>query len=139
MKASAAHVALEDKPVVGGAYEVTSRTRGQEIVLQRREAYYTVDGNGCKDKPCTKTTSASEFVPIRGRALLAVKAGDIDEMILSPEQWHNQTTDNAFYKSNTKAYGLEWTEFHYGTAKGSFLTTSELAPRCRMRLTMMNC
>lgn len=120
MKASAAHVALEDKPVVGGAYEVTSRARGQEIVLQRREAYYTVDGKQVRDKPYFKTIRF-RIRPDSGTALLAVKAGDIDEMILSPEQWHNQTTDNAFYKSNTKAYGLEWTEFHIvWNCKGKF-------------------
>ncbi|MGV3606897.1 MAG: peptide-binding protein [Planctomycetaceae bacterium] len=112
LSASKEHVALENKPVVGGAYEVTSRLRGQEIVLERREAYYMVGGKQVRDKPYFKTVRF-RIRPDVGTALLAVKAGDIDEMILNPDQWRNQTSDDLFYKNNTKAYGLEWTEFHF--------------------------
>jgi peptide/nickel transport system substrate-binding protein len=34
-------------------------------------------------------------------------------MILNPEQWNSQTGDDEFYRKNTKAYGLEWTSFHF--------------------------
>ncbi len=112
LSASKEHVKLENNPVVGGAYTVKSRTRGQEILLERREAYYMVDGKQVRDKPYFKTVRF-RIRPDVGTALLAVKAGDIDEMILNPDQWRNQTTDDLFYKNNTKAYGLEWTEFHF--------------------------
>jgi len=107
-----AHVELENNPVTGGAYTIKSRTRGQEIVLERRESYYMHGGKQVRDKPYFKTVRFR----IRDNpsvALLGLKAGDIDEMIIIPEQWRTQTTDDEFYKTNTKAYALEWTEFHF--------------------------
>jgi peptide/nickel transport system substrate-binding protein len=106
------HVQLENKPVSGGPYVIESRTRGQEILLKRRESYYMHNGKQVRDKP--------HFATIRFRirpdlsvSLLALKSGDIDEMQLAPEQWTTQTTDDAFYQYNTKVFGLEWTEFHF--------------------------
>ena len=46
-------------------------------------------------------------------ALLALKAGDIDEMILTPEQWRTQTNDDDSTRLNTKAYDTEWVGFHF--------------------------
>jgi peptide/nickel transport system substrate-binding protein len=46
-------------------------------------------------------------------ALLAVKAGQIDEMELRAEHWTNQTNGDDFYKHNTKIRGVEWSEFHF--------------------------
>lgn len=106
------HVELENNPVTGGPYIIKSRTRGQEIVLERRESYYMHNGKQVRDKPYFKTVRFR----IRDNpsvALLALKAGDIDEMIIIPEQWRTQTNDDEFYKTNTKAYALEWTEFHF--------------------------
>lgn len=106
------HVDLENNPISGGAYTIKSRTRGQEIVLERRESYYMHEGKQVRDKPYFKTIRFR----IRDNpsvTLLALKAGDIDEMIIVPEQWQTQTNDDEFYKTNTKAFGLEWTEFHF--------------------------
>jgi peptide/nickel transport system substrate-binding protein len=106
------HVELENNPIVGGPYTIKSRTRGQEIVLERRESYYMHEGKQVRDKPYFKTVRFR----IRDNpsvSLLTLKAGDIDEMILVPEQWRTQTTDDEYYKNNTKAYATEWTEFHF--------------------------
>jgi peptide/nickel transport system substrate-binding protein len=46
-------------------------------------------------------------------ALLAVKNGEIDEMVLTPEQWVTQTGDDAFYRLNTKVSGEEWVYFGF--------------------------
>ncbi|MFM7135757.1 MAG: peptide-binding protein, partial [Planctomycetota bacterium] len=113
LKDSARHVALEAKPVCGGVYELVSRIRGQEIVLKARESWHTVGGKRVRDKPF--------FAEIRFRiledpntALLALKKGEIDEMVLTPEQWTTQTTDADFYARNTKATAPEWVSFHFG-------------------------
>lgn len=107
------HVELENKPISGGPYEIVSRTRGQEIVLKARESYYMHNGKQVRDKPFIET------IRFRIRenpapALLAYKAGDIDEMNLNAEQWRTQTDDEEFYRRGTKAYAVEWTEFHFG-------------------------
>ncbi len=105
-------VKLENNPVVGGQYAIKSRTRGQEIVLERREDYYMHDGKQVRDKPYFKTIRF-RIQPNVSVALLALKAGDIDEMQLAPEMWRGQTNDDEFYRTNTKVYGLEWLEFHF--------------------------
>ena len=106
------HVALENNPVSGGAYTIKSRTRAQEIVLESRESWYMHEGKQVRDKPYFKTIRF-RIRPDSSVALLALKAGDIDEMQLTPEHWLTQTSTEDFYKNNTKAYGLEWTEFHF--------------------------
>lgn len=112
---SAEHVDLENKPIVAGAYEIVSRARGSggEIVLKARESYYMHNGKQVRDKPYVDT------VRFRIRenptpALLAFKAGDLDEMNLNAEQWRTQTDDEEFYRRGTKAYAVEWLEFHFG-------------------------
>jgi peptide/nickel transport system substrate-binding protein len=105
-------VTLENKPVVGGPYIIKSRTRGQEIVLERREDYYMQGGKQVRDKPYFKTIRF-RIRPDLPVALLALKAGDIDEMQLAPEMWRNQTNDDEYYRTNTKASAIEWTEFHF--------------------------
>jgi peptide/nickel transport system substrate-binding protein len=113
LKDSPRHVELEAKPVCGGAYEIVSRIRGQEIVLKARTSWHTVGGKQVRDKPF--------FDEIRFRiledpntSLLALKKGEIDEMALTPEQWTTQTTDDDFYAKNTKATAPEWVSFHFG-------------------------
>jgi peptide/nickel transport system substrate-binding protein len=106
------HVELNDRPVCGGAYTIESRSIGSEIVLQRRESYYLHGGRQVRDKPYFKTIRF-RIRPDVNTALLALKAGDIEEMELTPEQWTNQTSDAKFYSNNTKVYETEWTEFHF--------------------------
>ena len=103
---------VEDNPVVGGPYTIQSRQRGQEIVLERRESYYMSGGKQVRDKPYFKMVRF-RIRPDDSASLLALKAGDIDEMILSPELWQNQTDGADYYKLNTKAFDTEWTEFHF--------------------------
>jgi peptide/nickel transport system substrate-binding protein len=112
LKDSTAHVALELAPVSGGPYQIVSRKRGQEIVLRRRQSWSTVRGRKVRDEPF--------FAEVRFRivedpntALLALKKGEIDEMILQPEQWTTQTVDDDFYRLNTKATAPEWVSFHF--------------------------
>lgn len=105
-------VQLENQPVCGGAYVIRSRQRSQEIVLERREDYYMHDGKQVRDKPFFKTIRF-RIRPDLSTALLSLKAGDIDELQLAPEQWRHQTNGDDFYRTNTKVYGVEWTEFHF--------------------------
>jgi peptide/nickel transport system substrate-binding protein len=113
LKDSPAHVKLEAEPVVGGPYEIVERTRGQQIVLRRRKSWSYVKGKQVRDEPY--------FAEIRFRiiedpntSLLALKSGEIDELMLQPEQWTTQTTDAEFYARNTKATAPEWVSFHFG-------------------------
>lgn len=105
------HRELENNPVTGGAYELKNRVRGQEFVLKRRESFYLHDGEPVRDKP--------HFAEVRFKniedsntALLALKSGRIDEMMILPDQWMSQTDDDAFYKHNTKASGESWTTYY---------------------------
>jgi peptide/nickel transport system substrate-binding protein len=105
-------VQLENNPIAGGPYVIKSRTRGLDLTLERRESWYMHKGKQVRDKPYFKTIRF-RIRPDLSVALLALKAGDIDEMMLAPEMWRNQTNDDAYYQTNTKASGLEWTEFHF--------------------------
>ncbi len=107
------HVKYENNPVVGGAYEISKRTRGQEVVLRRRKDYYMHDGRQVRDIPYFKEVRF-RIMAEPSVALLALKRGDLDETKLTPEQWQTQTTDDDFYKNCTKAYGLEWTYWYFG-------------------------
>ena len=113
LKDSPEHVKLEAAPVSGGPYEIVERSRGQQIVLRRRKSWSQVRGKQVRDEPY--------FAEIRFRiiedpntTLLALKSGEIDEMMLQPEQWTTQTTDADFYKRNTKVTAPEWVSFHFG-------------------------
>lgn len=106
------HVALEDDPIVGGPYIIKSRSRGTDIVLERRESFYMHEGQQVRDKPYFKTVRF-RIQSDPSTALLALKAGDIDEMEVTPEQFKTQTNDAEFYKHTTKAYATEWTSFHF--------------------------
>src|SRR6185295_15777344 len=107
------HVEFEDKPVTSGAYQVVSRRRSQEIVLERRESWYMHDGKQVRDKPFIKTMRF-RVIEDPNTALLALKTGKLDAMILQPEQWTTQTTSDEYYEVNTKARGVEWTYFYFG-------------------------
>ena len=107
------HVKLQGEPIVGGAYVISSRVQGQEMVLTRRESYYMHNGKQVRPKPYFKTVRI-RFLPDTNTALLALKKGDIDEMILTPSQWTTQTGNDDFYNRNTKGTGLEWGYFYFG-------------------------
>lgn len=109
---SAHHIKQETAPVSGGVYKLVKRTRGQEIILERREDYYMHKGKQVRQKPYFKTIRFN-IIEDRNTALLALKKGDLDEMILMPEDWKSKTNDAEFYSKNTKATGVEWTSFHF--------------------------
>lgn len=110
---SPAHVRIEDDPVVGGPYKIVKRTKGQEIVLERREDYYLRDGKPVRDRPRFKQVRF-RVLEDRNTALLAFKNGDIEDFEMMPNQWVTQTTDDEFYKECTKVRGVEWTYFYFG-------------------------
>ncbi len=112
LKDSPEHVTLEEQPVSGGPYEIVSRKRGQEIVLQRRASWSTVKGRKVRDEPFFKDIRF-RIIEDPNTALLALKSGEIDEMVLQPEQWTTQTVDDAYYRLNTKATAPEWVSFHF--------------------------
>ena len=55
----------------------------------------------------------TKVIEDQNTALLAQKAGQIEQMELRAEQWTSQTTGDDFYKLNTKVTATEWTEFHF--------------------------
>ncbi len=112
MARSEIHSKYEDEPVVGGPYELVKRVRGQEFTLKRREAFYMHDGVQVRDKPYFKKVTY-KVIEDRNTALLALKSGKVDSMMLNAEQWQGQTGDDVFSRFNVKASGTEWTTFHF--------------------------
>ncbi|MGA0039882.1 MAG: ABC transporter substrate-binding protein, partial [Pirellulales bacterium] len=86
LKDSSAHVKLEQQPVSGGPYEIVERTRGQQIVLRRRESWHTVNGKQVRQVPYFEEIRF-RIIEDPNTSLLALKAGEIEEMMLAPEQW----------------------------------------------------
>jgi peptide/nickel transport system substrate-binding protein len=112
MARSPHHTKLEDHPVVGGPYELVRRVRNQEHVVRRRENYYMVNGKQVRPKPHFKEIRTKTIEDLN-TALLALKEGHIEEMILRPEHWPTQADGDDFYRFNTKVHAIEWTEFHF--------------------------
>ena len=113
LASSPAHVELDLNPVTAGAYTISKRERGQEIVLKRRDSYHTVNGEQVRRKPHFETVRF-KIIENPNTALLSMKKGDLEEMMLTPEQWKSQTNDDEFYKFNTKSYALEWVYYYFG-------------------------
>jgi peptide/nickel transport system substrate-binding protein len=113
LKDSAVHVKLEQSPIVGGPYEIVDRKRGQQIVLQRRKGWTHVRGKQVREVPFFKEIRF-RIIEDPNTSLLALKAGEIDELVLNPEQWTTQTTGDDFYERNTKVTAPEWVSFHFG-------------------------
>lgn len=107
------HRSFENNPVTGGAYEVVKRVPLQQIVVKRRDSYYMHEGKQVREKPYFETVRFN-VINDPSKALLTLKAGDVDEMILTPQQWTTETIGPDFYRNNTKAYGVEWVYFFFG-------------------------
>jgi peptide/nickel transport system substrate-binding protein len=105
------HLKYDRQPVTCGPYEYVSRERGQETVVRRRESWYMHNGEQVRPKPFLKEIRFKVIVD-PNTALLALKAGEVDECRLTPEQWITQSGDDDFYNRNVKVNGLEWTEYH---------------------------
>lgn len=112
LQSSPYHVKLESEPVCGGPYTISKRVQRQELVLTRRESWYMHKGKQVRDKPYFKEIRF-RVIEDPNIALLAVKNGELDEMLLTAEQWVTQTSDDEFYRLNTKASGVEWTFFAF--------------------------
>jgi peptide/nickel transport system substrate-binding protein len=112
LKDSPAHVKLEEAPVSGGPYEIVERKRGQQIVLRRRESWSRVGGRKVRDEPFFREVRF-RIIEDPNTSLLALKAGEIAEMVLTPEQWTTQTAGPDFYRSNTRVTAPEWVSFHF--------------------------
>ncbi|MDX1965406.1 MAG: ABC transporter substrate-binding protein [Pirellulales bacterium] len=108
-----AHKALEQKPVVGGEYELVERVHRRYVLLKRREGYYRHKGKEVRRQP-TYAEIRLEIIEEPNTALLALKRGDIDELEISVAQWKKQTTDDKYFEKNTKIRGTEWTYFYFG-------------------------
>lgn len=106
------HVKQEQQPVCGGPYLLTKRTQGQEIIVQRRSDYF--DKGGKRVRPMRSFQEIRmKVIDDRNTALLALRAGEIEETMITPEHWITEQTQNdEFYSRNTKATGTQWTEFH---------------------------
>ena len=113
LQTSKIHQQYENSPVTCGPYEYVSRKRSQEIVLKRREGYYMHDGQQVREKPFFKEVRI-KIIEDPNTSLLALKKGDVEEAMITAEQWStNATNGDDFYEKNTKATGLEWVEFHF--------------------------
>ena len=113
LKDSEEHVQLEQAPVCGGPYEIVERKRGQQIVLRRRESWSSVRGKQVRDRPYFEEVRF-RIIEDPNTTLLALRKGEIHEMILQPEQWTTQTVGSDFYERNTKVTAPEWVSFHFG-------------------------
>lgn len=109
---SSYHVKLENAPVVGGPYVIKSRSRGQEIVLERRESWYLHEGRQVRTRPYFKEIRF-RIIEDPNTSMLALKSGRVDEMELNAEQWTTQTNGDDFYERNTKATAVEWVSYHF--------------------------
>ncbi len=106
------HVKYENAPVVGGPYKISSRTPKVEFVLERREDYYMHNGTQVRPKPNFKEVRF-KILEDPNTALLALKNGEIEEMMLTADLWKTQTDGDEFYKLNTKVTEVEWVSFHF--------------------------
>ncbi len=107
------HIKLEQNPITGGPYIITTRIQGQEIVLQRRDDWFKKDGKLVRPMRHFKEIRC-RVIEDPNTSLLALRAGEIEETILNPEQWITEQTNNdEFYARNTKATGTQWVEFHF--------------------------
>jgi peptide/nickel transport system substrate-binding protein len=107
------HGKFERNPVTGGPYELVSHSRGQEILLRRRESFFMHDGKQVREKPYFKDVRFRVIEDANTR-LLALKSGRIDETFLEPQEWQTQTSGDDFYANNTKVYGEGWLLMYIG-------------------------
>jgi peptide/nickel transport system substrate-binding protein len=107
------HVRFERNPISGGPYVIDRRAVGRELVLKRRPEWSLYEGRQVRELPFFEEVRFRVIIE-SSVALLALKAGDLHEKILSPEEWQTKTDGDDFYRNNTKAFGLEWVYFYFG-------------------------
>jgi peptide/nickel transport system substrate-binding protein len=109
LEKSEAAIHLSRNPVTSGPFRFVSWKADEEIVCERRPEWFERDGKTIRAKPFLKTIRF-RTIQNRDKALLEFKAGNLDEMELSAEQWQAQTGGPDFLARGTKVYGEEW---HY--------------------------
>lgn len=106
------HIQQEQQPVCGGPYKLVKRIQGQEIVVERRDDFFFKDGKQLRPIRGFREVRL-KVIDDRNTALLALRAGEIEETMITPEHWITEQTQNdEFYARNTKVTGTQWTEFH---------------------------
>jgi peptide/nickel transport system substrate-binding protein len=113
LRSTAYHRELEKTPVTGGVYEIARWSRGQEVLLKRREGFYMHEGKQVREKPYF-AQMRFRIIEDGNTRLLALKSGDIEESELEAEQWQTQTAGDDFYRENTKVSGPHWLYFYIG-------------------------
>jgi len=107
------HIKMEQQPVCGGPYVVTKRIQGQEVVLERRDGWFKRDGEIVRPMRGFKVIRC-RVIDDPNTSLLALRAGEIEETMITAEQWMtDQTNNDEFYEKNTKATGVQWVSFHF--------------------------
>ncbi len=106
------HVKMEDHPVCGGPYKMVKREQGQEIVCVRRDEYFFKDGQPIRPLHHFKEVRF-KIIKDPNTSLLALKAGEIEDLELTAEQWIKETDKNELYEKNTRVTATEWIEFHF--------------------------
>lgn len=112
LQKSEEHAKYENNPISGGPYIITKRDN-QEVVLERREDWYMVDGKEVRPKPYLKEFRF-KVITDASTALLDIKGGELEEITLTAQQWVTQTGDKDFYERNTKVKGVEWSYSYIG-------------------------
>ncbi len=110
---SAAHQALEAKPVVAGPYTLDQRIIRQEMVFNRRPGFADYKGKRVRPLPPLAQVRM-KIIEDPNTALLALKTGKIEDLVLNTSQWKNQTVSEDYYDLNTKVRAAEWTYFYFG-------------------------
>ena len=93
-------------PVCGGPYRIVEWHRGERIVLRRRDEWSLFDGAPVRDPPSFREIHF-RIIEDPAAALAALRAGEIDELVLSPEQW--RAADGAGSAAWTRVTAPEWT------------------------------
>ncbi|MBI1248415.1 peptide ABC transporter substrate-binding protein [bacterium] len=101
----------EQKPVVGGPYEVVIRERNQRIILRRRDDFYMHDGKQVRPKPYFKEVRI-EIISNPSQSLLKMTAGQLDDSEISATNWDTEANTPDFYKNNIKVKHIAWSEGH---------------------------
>jgi peptide/nickel transport system substrate-binding protein len=110
LKTSDWHAYWNRHPLSGNSYRLKEWRTGDSVVFERREDWAKP---GKRRRPYFKQMRF-KIIDDPNAALLALKKGDIDEMLLRPEQWSRQSSGDDFYNLNTKVRGPEWTYFYVG-------------------------
>ncbi len=111
MKKSEWHAYWNHDPLALGPYRLKEWVTSEHVTFERREEWYQKGDKQVRKRPYLKYIKF-HLIEDTNVALLAMKKGEIDDMILTARQWVQQTNDDDFYRSNTKVRGPEGTYFY---------------------------